>query len=224
MDRKWAAISFYNRAYCYLLKREPGYITKAIDDFSKSQECFALFKEEAVLCLTLSSSMNDENNNEEEVNGTASQFNSRCQIINYFEENIKVSLQQLREFQKTNKEATAEGTSIFTIVLGDDNTSKKIESEIYVFWEMGLTQLIFVKERKPFCWKGMLVIALGVLQIAVGAVIVASTAGILAQLGRGLIAEGVNDIFTGAYAVWKNEIVDGRKSCQHSCICRLFWL
>ncbi|CAC5367811.1 unnamed protein product [Mytilus coruscus] len=191
INRKWAVISFYNRAYCSLLKRETGYITKAIDDLSNSQECFALFKEEAVLCLTLSSSMND--------------FNSRCQIINYFEENIKVSLQQLREFQKANKEVTTEGTSIFTIALGDDNTSKKIESEIYVFWEMGLTQLLFVKERKPFCWKGMLVVALGVLQITVGAVLIASTAGILTQLGWGLIAEGVNDICTGAYAVWKSD-------------------
>ncbi|VDI42743.1 Hypothetical predicted protein [Mytilus galloprovincialis] len=205
IDGKWAAIAYYNRAYCSLLSRNKGYIENAIDDLTKSQECFALFKEEAVLCLTLSSSMNDENNNEKVVSGTVSQFNSRCQIINYFEENIKSALQQLIECQKTNKEATVEGTSIFTIALGDDTSSKKIETEIYLFWEMGLTEVIFVKERKPFCWKGMLVIALGVLQIAVGAVIIASTSGLLTQLGWGLVAEGVNDICTGAFAVWKRD-------------------
>ncbi|CAG2189204.1 unnamed protein product [Mytilus edulis] len=51
----------------------------------------------------------------------------------------------------------------------------------------------------------MLVVALGILQIAVGAVIIASTTGLLTQLGWGLIAEGVNDICTGAYAVWKRD-------------------
>ncbi|CAC5418044.1 unnamed protein product [Mytilus coruscus] len=159
-DKQWGAIAYYNRAYCSLLKRDKGYIKKAIDDLLKSQKCFKLFKEEAILCLTLSSKREDEKNNEHEANGTASQFSSRCQIINHFEENIKVSIRQLREFQKQNREATAEGSSIFSISLGNDNTSKKIETEIYLFWEMGLTELIFVKERKPFCWKGMLVTAL----------------------------------------------------------------
>ncbi|CAC5367806.1 unnamed protein product [Mytilus coruscus] len=204
-DGQWGAIAYYNRAYCYLLKRDKEYMHKAIDDLLKSQECFQLFKEEAVLCLTLSSGNEDEKNNENEVNGTASQFYSRCQIINHFEENIRFSLQQLREFQKQNRDATAEGSSIFSIALGDDNTSKKIETEIYLFWEMGLTELIFVKERKPFCWKGMLVTALGVLQIAVGTLILATSIGTLTQLGWGLIVEGVNDICTGAYAVWKSD-------------------
>lgn len=58
-----------------------------------------------------------------------------------------------------------------------------------MFWEMGLTELILLKERKPFCWKGMLVMALGVLQIVGGAVVIASTTGLLLQLGWGLIAE-----------------------------------
>ncbi|CAC5389844.1 unnamed protein product [Mytilus coruscus] len=214
IDSKWAAIAYYNRAYCSLLKRGENYIDEAIDDLSKSQECFNLFKDEAFLCFTLSSNMKDKSNNEHDIKGftseyemnvTASQFSSRCQIINHFDENIKVSLQQLRELQNANKEATAEYSSIFTIALGDDSTSKKIETGLYIFWEMGLTELIYVKERIPFCRKGILVVALGVLQIAVGTLIIASTTGLLTQLGWGLIAEGVNDICTGAYAVWKRD-------------------
>lgn len=51
----------------------------------------------------------------------------------------------------------------------------------------------------------MLVAALGVLQIAVGTLILAASIGTLTQLGWGLIVEGVNDICTGVYAVWKND-------------------
>ncbi|CAC5413781.1 unnamed protein product [Mytilus coruscus] len=202
LDRKWAAIAYYNRAYISLLKRDKGYMKDAIDDLIKSQECLPSFKEEFVLCLTLSRSVVDERNSEHEATEIASQFNFRCQFIDYFEDNIKDTIQQLSQLQTENKEATAEGSNIFTILLGDNNIGKKIESEIYIFWEMGLTELILLKERKPFCWKGMLVMALGVLQIAGGAVVIASTTGLLLQLGWGLIAEGVNDICTGAFAVW----------------------
>ncbi|CAG2189203.1 unnamed protein product [Mytilus edulis] len=152
INKEWAAIAYYNRAYCSLLKRGENYIDEAIGDLSKSQECFTFFKEEAVLCLTLSSSMKDEINNvhdvnsnssEHQLNGIMSQFSSRCHIINHFDENIKVSLQKLRELRKGKQGSDVEGSSIFTIALGDENSSKKIETEIYIFWEMGLTELIF---------------------------------------------------------------------------------
>lgn len=80
-----------------------------------------------------------------------SQFNTRCQIIHFFDDNLTVLLKQLRKFQKENKNATTEGSSIFTIALEDDKNNKNIETEIYLLGEMGLTELIFIKEKRPFC-------------------------------------------------------------------------
>ena len=76
---------------------------------------------------------------------------------------------------------------------------------MYKFWEMGMQELIRIEERPPFCWKGLVVIVLGIAQLAISAFLVATSGGILSSLGVAFVSEGINDICTGAIAIYNGD-------------------
>jgi hypothetical protein len=68
---------------------------------------------------------------------------------------------------------------------------------------------IEVKKKKVPWWKRVLVFALGVLQICIGALIVASTGGAAAGFGAFMIQSGVTDCIN---ALFRPEVINDLKS------------
>lgn len=66
-----------------------------------------------------------------------------------------------------------------------------------------------VKKKKVPLWKRILVFALGVLQICIGALIVASTGGAAAGFGAFMIQSGITDCIN---ALFRPEVIDDLKS------------
>ena len=57
-------------------------------------------------------------------------------------------------------------------------------------------------EEKPyFSWDALAVFCLGILQIVGGALLIAFTGGVFAQVGMGLITEGISDCIDGIYGM-----------------------
>jgi hypothetical protein len=172
---------------------------------NEAKKGFCKFKEEVKLSIILLSITPKDPKDVNESVTTMSQFNTRCQILNFYDENIDTALKTLTKLEREEKDARAVENNVLTIALGDDRLCKKVDGELHVFCELGLTEIVTVKEKPPFCWKGLLVVALGVLQIAVGTVIIACSTGLLTNIGWGLVTEGINDICTGACAVYKGD-------------------
>ncbi len=72
---------------------------------------------------------------------------------------------------------------------------------------------IEVKKKKVPWWKRVLVFALGVLQICIGALIVASTAGAAAGFGAFMIQSGITDCIN---ALFRPEVINDLKSYYSS--------
>ncbi|GLD72897.1 uncharacterized protein AKAME5_002422200, partial [Lates japonicus] len=77
---------------------------------------------------------------------------------------------------------------------GDD---EELQVEAYNLFSQGLKYVFTVEEEPRFPWGALAVFFLGVLQIIGGALITVFTCGTLAQVGMGLITEGISDCITG---------------------------
>ncbi|KAM6919227.1 uncharacterized protein FYW49_008750 [Xenentodon cancila] len=208
-DESWAAIAFYTHAYCTIMQKKPGYLTNARNDLRKAQESLKYLSEESLICLqfvkmaTATSTNNDPTSLEK-------QFTSKCSMYRFFDENITEAIKKLDEINEKGKDAFIKKSPVFSLV---SNTDEELQAEAHNLYNRGL-KYIFAVEQEPTFLGPLLVFCMGFPQIVAGVLLTVFTAGLLAQVGIGLIAEGVSDCVYGIAALvtgdfsWKSWAIE----------------
>ncbi|XP_038585018.1 uncharacterized protein LOC119910463 [Micropterus salmoides] len=201
-DESWAAIAFYSHAYCTIKQQKADYLTKARDDLKKAQESLKYLSEQSVVCLQFvkMSSAHSANSNQTSLE---KQLTTKCSMLSYFDKNISEAIQKLDEIKERGRDAIVKKSPMFSLVSTD--ADEELQVEAYNLYSQGLKYVFSVEEEPRFSWEGLLVFCLGILQIIGGALLTAFTFGTLAQVGMGLITEGISDCITGIEAMVTGE-------------------
>ncbi|KAM8734729.1 uncharacterized protein AB9X84_023451 [Acanthopagrus schlegelii] len=200
-DRSWAAIAFYNHAYCTIQQRKADYLAKARDDLMKAQESLKYLSEEPMVCLQFVK-MSSANSANSDPSSLEKQLTTKCSMLSYFDKNIEEAIQKLDEIKGRERDAIAKKSPIFSLVLNGD---EDLQVEAENLYSQGLKYVFSVEEEPRFSWEGLLVFCLGVLQIVGGALLIAFTFGTFAQVGMGLITEGISDCISGIESMVKGD-------------------
>ena len=196
-DENWAAIAFYNHAYCIIKQKRGDYLIKAREDLIKAQESLKYFKEECIIGLHLvkmASSGSDSSN----PSSIEKQLTTKSAILNYFDENICKAIKKLDEIREGGRDAIANKSPMVSLVSSHDEDA---QLEAYNLYSRGLNYVFCVEEKPYFSWGALAVFCLGILQIVGGALLIAFTGGVFAQVGMGLITEGISDCIDGIYGM-----------------------
>ncbi|XP_018515822.1 uncharacterized protein LOC108872552 [Lates calcarifer] len=200
-DESWVAIAFYSHAYCTIKQKKENYLTKARDDLRKAQESLKYLSEECMVCLQfvkMSSSQSADGN----ATSLEKQLTTRCKMLGFFDKNISEAIKKLEEIKDKDGGAIANKSPTFSLVSGADDD---LQVEAYNLYSRGLKYVFAVEEEPRFPWGALAVFFLGVLQIIGGALLTAFTCGTLAQVGIGLITEGISDCITGIVSMVTGE-------------------
>ncbi|XP_073349756.1 uncharacterized protein [Pagrus major] len=192
-DRSWAAIAFYNHAYCTIQQKKADYLSKARDDLMKAQESLKYLSEEPMVCLQFVK-MSSANSANSDLTSLEKQLTTKCSLLSYFDKNIGEAIKKLDEIKGRERDAIAKKSPIFSLVSNGDEDLQVEAENLYC---QGLKYVFSVEEEPRFSWEGLLVFCLGVLQIVGGALLIAFTLGTFAQVGMGLITEGISDCISG---------------------------
>ncbi|XP_025756375.1 uncharacterized protein LOC109195718 isoform X2 [Oreochromis niloticus] len=123
-------------------------------------------------------------------------------MYSYFDKNITEAIQNLDEIKEKARDAMFKTIQIFKLVSDEE---KDLQVEAMNAHHRGLKCVFSVVEKNRFSWEGLLVFFLGVLQIVGGALLTVFTFGTFAQVGLGLITEGISDCITGIEALVTGE-------------------
>ncbi|XP_033853276.3 uncharacterized protein LOC117398398 isoform X1 [Acipenser ruthenus] len=200
LDPTWAAIAFYSHAYCTIKESNTDYLLRAIEELQKAKESMKYFTEECVVTLQLVKMCSRDSG--ESNTAFEKQIMTKCNVIGYFDKNINEALSKLTDIKKRGRDAEAVETSVFSLVT---DTETEIQEQLYFFYKLGLENVFSVQEKPRFCWEGLLVFFLGVLQIVGGTLLTVFTAGTLATVGMSLITEGISDCISGIEAMVTGE-------------------
>ncbi|XP_064419372.1 uncharacterized protein LOC135359053 [Latimeria chalumnae] len=201
-DKSWATIAYYNHAYCTIKQSKQSYMVDAISDLEKAQGSLKNLKEMCLVTAQLVLTAKNRSTSKEGKNQFSINIDSRCQVLNFFEKNIQESIAKLKEIKRKNRDAEAVESGVFSLGL---NAGPEIHEELYEFYKLGLINVFSIKEKPRFCWEGLVVFLLGAVQVIAGALLVALTSGALANIGMGLIAEGISDCIEGTVAMATGE-------------------
>ncbi|XP_035798188.1 uncharacterized protein LOC118469439 [Amphiprion ocellaris] len=200
-DASWAAIAFYSHAYCTVKQKSADYLNKAKDDLTKALESLKYLSEESMVCLQFvkMSSADSDNTNPTSLE---KQLTTKCSMFRCFDKNISEAIQKLNEIQERGTDAMVKKSPIFTLV---PTTDEDLQVEAYNLYSQGLKYVFSVGEKPRFSWEGLMVFCLGILQIIGGTLLTAFTFGALAQVGMGLVTEGISDCISGIEAMVTGE-------------------
>ncbi|XP_051787595.1 uncharacterized protein LOC114657229 isoform X3 [Erpetoichthys calabaricus] len=201
LDPSWASIAFYSHAYCTIKLSKDNYLNKAMEDLEKAKESLANFKEQCVVTLQLVK-LASKSKESEETTRFQNHIMTRCQVLDFFNKNIEEAIKKLKEIKDKGRDAIVEETSVFALV---PDAQSEVHQELYEFYKLGLVNIYTVKEKPRFCWEGLVVFLLGVLQLVAGIILTAVTCGTLANIGMALISEGISDCISGAEAMITGE-------------------
>ncbi|KAL6466284.1 hypothetical protein MHYP_G00264170 [Metynnis hypsauchen] len=144
---------------------------------------------------------------EESRSSFSRQLTTRCNMLGYFDQNISEAVKKLEEIKERGRDAIVNESPTFSLVSSAD---EELQAESYNLYSQGLGYVFSVEEEPRFPWEALLVFCLRVLQIIGGALLTAFTCGTLAQVGMGLITEGISDcifsiesMVTGEFS-WKS--------------------
>ncbi|XP_053275843.1 uncharacterized protein LOC128437688 [Pleuronectes platessa] len=193
-DESWAAIAFYNHAYCSIKQQKGDYLTTASNDLKKAQESLKYLSEECLVCLQFVKIASAQLKRSEQPTSLEKQLTTKCNLFSYFDKNICEAIEKLKEIKDKGRDATTKKLPMFSLV---SSTDEDLQTEAYNLYSKGLEYVFSVEEQPRFPWEALLVFCLGILQIVGGALLTAFTCGALAQVGIGLIVEGVSDCITG---------------------------
>ncbi|XP_053276202.1 uncharacterized protein LOC128437932 [Pleuronectes platessa] len=201
-DESWAAIAFYNHAYCSIKQQNGDYLTTASNDLKKAQESLKYLSEECMVCLQFVKMASVELKSSEQPTSLEKQLTTKCNLFSYFDKNICEAIEKLKEIKDKGRDATTKKLPMFSLV---SSTDEDLQTEAYNLYSKGLEYVFSVEEQPRFPWEAFLVFCLGILQIVGGALLTAFTFGTLAQVGMGLIVEGVSDCITGVESMITGE-------------------
>lgn len=196
-DENWAAIAFYNHAYCIIKQKTGDYLIKAREDLIKAQESLKYFKEECIIGLHLVK-MASRGSDSSNPTSIEKQLTTKSAILNYFDENISKAIKKLDEIRERGRDAIANKSPMVSLVSSYDEDA---QLEAYNLYSRGLNYVFCVDEKPYFSWGALAVFCLGILQIVGGALLIAFTGGVFAQVGMGLITEGISDCIDGIYGM-----------------------
>ncbi|KAF6733932.1 Protein translocase subunit SecA [Oryzias melastigma] len=199
-DESWAAIAFYNHAYCTIMQRKDNYLSKAREDLEKAAESLQCLNEESWICLQFVK-MGSVESAKNEQTSLEKQFTTRCNMYEFWGKNISEAIEKLDEIKEKHRNAVAKKSPVFSLVSSSD---EELQVEAYNLYNGGL-QYAFAVEQEPSYWGASLVFFLGVLQIVAGVLLAVFTCGTLAQVGIGLITEGISDCIYGIEALVTGE-------------------
>ncbi|KAJ8247909.1 hypothetical protein GJAV_G00251960 [Gymnothorax javanicus] len=200
-DESWAAIAFYNESYCIIKQRSSNYLTRAKDDLKKAQESLKFFSEECLTGLNFIK-MSIPKSAKGEPTTLEKQYSTKCNMLTYLDKNIAEAIKKLDEIKGRGRDATAKKAPVFTLV---SDTEEELQMETFNLYDRGLRYIFSVEEEPRFPWEALVVFFLGVLQVVAGALLTAFTFGTLAQVGMGLICEGISDCITGVESMITGE-------------------
>ncbi|XP_014887490.1 uncharacterized protein LOC106947176 [Poecilia latipinna] len=200
-DKSWAAIAFYSHAYCTIKLSKGDYLTQAKEDLLKAQESLKYLNEECIVCLQFIK-MATVDSGKGEPSSLEKQITSKCSMYRFFDKNITEAIQKIDEIKGKGRDAIAKKSPVFSLVSDADEALQLEADNLY---RRGLKYVFSVEEKPRFCWEGLVVFLLGVLQIVAGALLTVFTVGTLAQIGMGLITEGISDCIEGITAMVTGE-------------------
>ncbi|XP_035272931.1 uncharacterized protein LOC118226995 [Anguilla anguilla] len=193
LDPSWAGIAFYNHAYCIIMQQSGDYLTLAINDLKKAQDSLKYFSEECLAGLSFIKMSSPKSANGK-TSSLENQFSSKCDMLSYLDKNMSEAINKLKEIKGKERDALAKKAPVFTLVSDDEEA---LQMETFNLYDRGLKYIFSVEEEPRFPWEALVVFFLGVAQIVGGALLTAITFGTLAQVGMGLITEGISDCITG---------------------------
>ncbi|KAM9724268.1 uncharacterized protein ACNS7B_019401 [Menidia menidia] len=196
-DESWASIAFYSHAFCTIKQQKENYLSNAREDLRKAQENLRYLNEDALTCLQFVKMASAQSTKDQETS-LENQLTTRCSMLSYFDKNISEAIQKLDEIKEKKRDALAKKSPVFSLV---SKANEELQAEAYNLYNQGLKYVFAVEEKPRFCWEGLLVFFLGILQIIGGALLAVFTCGALAQVGMGLITEGISDCITGIEAM-----------------------
>ena len=192
-DASWAAIAFYNHSYCIIKQQSDDYLTQAKNDLKKAQDSLKYFSEECLAGLSFIK-MSSPKSAKGQKNSLEKQFSTKCNMLSFLDKNISDTIKKLDEIKAKGRDALAKKAPVFTLVSDEE---EELQMETFNLYDRGLKYVFSVEEEPRFPWEALVVFLLGVAQIVGGALLTAFTFGTLANIGMGLIVEGISDCITG---------------------------
>ncbi|XP_038151917.1 uncharacterized protein LOC119790461 [Cyprinodon tularosa] len=200
-DETWAAIAFYSHAYCTIKLSDGDYLTKAKQDLQKAQESLKYLSEECMVCLQFIKMVNVDSS-KNDPSSLEKQITTKCNMYRFLDKNISEAIEKLDEIKGKGRDAEAKKSPVYSLVSDAD---EDLQLEADNLYRRGLKYVFAVEEKPRFPWEGLLVFLLGVMQIIAGTLLTVFTVGTLAQIGMGLIAEGISDCIEGITAMVTGE-------------------
>ena len=194
LESKFTMIAHYNRACCSLCIRGDRYIANSIKDLEVARKQLTVFLDEVTVVLQCAMLSRHVYVQDSDSNYLLKQMEVRMQVLQYFGNKIDKVLTKLKDFEKDSKDVEVIPANILKLIPEADAETNE---ELYGLFQLGLEFVFTVKEKPRFCWEGLAVFALGLLQIAAGVLLTVLTSGALSSFGMGLISEGVSDCIDG---------------------------
>ncbi|CDW75288.1 preprotein translocase subunit-like protein [Stylonychia lemnae] len=131
-------------------------------------------------------------------------FSSKLQVLEQQKEDFKKSFAK-DILAKIGVNKARDSIEIEVIELASKFSDQKqpVPREIEEMIDYGLEKIIVIKQGWTFKWKAALVVLIGIAQIGLGFLLIAT--GVGATLGSALIAEGFSDIAYGLQAIYQGE-------------------
>ncbi|XP_063049275.1 uncharacterized protein LOC134443419 [Engraulis encrasicolus] len=205
-DADWAAVAFYNHAYCTIQKKPSDYMDTALKDLKKAQASLAYLSEDTLVCLqfirmaavTSSSSCSD----------LEKQLMNRCGVFSCFEKNITDAMAKIKEIKDAGREAEANETPMLSLV---NSTNEDKKEEAWSLYSRGLKYVFSVEEKSTSFWEALGVFVLGLAQVLIGVGLCfigwKKVGGFLIDSGLSDMYSGVKGMVTGEFS-WKDWAID----------------
>ena len=198
-EPKFTAFAYYNRAYC-TIQTQSSEVMRIKDDISKAQDLLQVFIEEAQLVLVTAKGACKSGKPAD--SDLQTQMQVRLNVLDFVHKKMGEALKKIEEFQKNGDDFKAVVTDTLEMIPNSDMIT---EDEVLDLSRLGLDQVFTVKKKPKFSWGAFAVFVLGLVEIAAGAILMVLTAGIGAEIGMGLIAEGVSDCIDGTIGMITGE-------------------
>uniref|UniRef100_H2ZV24 Uncharacterized protein n=1 Tax=Latimeria chalumnae TaxID=7897 RepID=H2ZV24_LATCH len=114
LDETWAAIAFYNHAYCTIRQRKENYIQDSIIDLEKAKKSLSFLTEACLVTAQLVMMSNHASNSSIENNSFQKNFEIKCQVLKFFEKNISSAIQNLEKIKGGKQDVDVVESSVFS--------------------------------------------------------------------------------------------------------------
>ena len=197
---EFTAIAYHNCAYCRICTGGENCIEESIKDLKIAKDL--LLKVYVREVFIINQCCNTGGARSDTKSALSKQMHARLDIIHYVASKIDEAHQKLDQFRREKVKVKAVPSTILQLIPEPDLVTTE---ELRSLSQLGL-EFVFDVEKKPrFCWEGLLVFALGLVEVLAGACLIVLTEGAGSSIGMGLISEGVSDCIDGTVGMITGE-------------------